>query len=350
METKALLRFLLPVAVGLATASAATVQTSDIQGLLRVSAPANTDTIVSPVFSRTPVWSGAVQTVSGNRVTVAGTPGWTTNQFTPGADTYYVRARGGALNGLFFTVVSNDATSIVLDNAGFSLSQFTAGDSLELVPYWTLGALYPASQAGVGFIASASSLIHQTEVLTYDASGTGINRSPNAVYFYFNGAWRKTGAAVVTSFNALVLPPDSYVLQRNKASATTLTQLGRVHPGRVSTVVEALASARQDNYLALAFPVDVTLLRTGLAGSVAFATSTSPLLHADELLVYDPTQTGINKSPSAVYYYYNGGWRKTGAAVTTDFASSVTIPAGTGFIIRKAAAGTTGPWNFDTNL
>ena len=350
METKALLRFLLPVAVGLATASAATVQTSDIQGLLRVSAPANTDTIVSPVFSRTPVWTGAVQTVSGNRVTVAGTPGWTANQFTPGADTYYVRARGGALNGLFFTVVSNDATSLVLDNAGFNLSQFTTGDSLELVPYWTLGTLYPASQAGTSFVATAAPLVHQTELLVYDANGVGVNRPASATYFHYNGAWRKNGAATTLSFNNVVIGPDSYLLQRNKAAATTLVRSGRVHPGRISTVLEAFPTAAQDNLVAVGYPIDVTLRQTGIGGSAAFATTTSALSPKDEILVYNTAQTGINRAPSAVYIYFNNGWRKLGTGLDVDFSDSVTLPAGAGFIVRKVAAATAAVWNYDTNL
>lgn len=344
-----LIRFLLPLCLSVA-AVRAEVQTSEIQGFVKASAPANTDTLVSPVFSRPVAWYGAVQSVSGNHVTVAGTTGWTTNQYAPGTDTYYVRVRSGTLNGQIFTVVSNDATSVLLDNAGFNLGQLAASDQLELVPYWTLGTLYPASQAGVSFIASTSSLVRQTELYFYDPNGVGYNRTASFTYYFYNGAWRKFGANVTVSYNNIVVPPDTYFVHRNKAAATTLTLVGRVHPGSLGTVLESQLSTKQDNYVAVGYPVDLTLRQTALGGSGGFATSSSDVTHADELLVYDPTQTGINRTPSATYYYYNGGWRKSGASSATDFSDSVTLTAGGGFIVRKAAGGMSGVWTFNSNL
>ena len=281
---------------------------------------------------------------------MAGATGWAANQFAPATDTYYVRALTGALRGYFFTVLGSDGTSVLIDDAGIDLTQLSAGDQLELVPYWTLGTLYPASQTGVSFVASASSVLHQTELYMYDPAGIGSNRSPTATYFYYNGAWRKTGSAIATSYSGVVVPPDTYIVQRNKAAGTVLTQMGRVHPSRLTTPIEAVAGTKQDNYVALAYPVDVTLRGSGLAGSAAFTTSSSTVLHADEVYVYDNTQTGINRAPAATYYYYNGGWRKTGAPMTTDFGDTVTLTAGSGFVVRRAADETTGTWSFDTNL
>ncbi len=348
MQSK-VIRILLPLCVSLA-AVRAEVQTSEIQGFVKTSALANTDTLVSPIFSRPVAWYGAVQSVSASRVTVAGTTGWSTNQYAPATDTYYVRVRGGTLNGLIFTVVSNDATSVMLDGAGFDLTQLAASTQLELVPYWSLGTLYPASQAGVSFVATTSVLVHQTELLVFDASGVGINRAASATYFYYNGAWRKNGASTATSFNSVVIGPDAYLMQRNKAAATALTRAGRVHPGRMATVIEAMPATGQDNLIAVGYPLDLTLRQTGLGGSSAFTTTTSAMSPLDELLVYDTTQSGINRAPSATYIYYSGGWRKLGASMSVDFSDSVTLSAGTGFIVRKVSAGTTGIWNFDTNL
>lgn len=349
MQTKALLRFLLPLAFGL-VAARGSVQTSDIQGLLQTSAPANTDTLVSPAFGRVPVWAGAVQSVSGNTITVSGTPAWTANQYAPGSDTYYVRPLTGTLRGHFFTVASNASGSVLVDNLGLNLAQLTAGDRLELVPYWTLGTLYPASQAGVSFIASSSTLSHQTELYFYDPSGAGINRAPATGYYFFNGSWRKNGGVASTVYDSVVVAPDTYILQRNKAAATTLTLTGRVHPGRLSTFIETQASTKQDNYMAVSYPMPITLRNTGLAGTAAFTTSTSSLSHADELLVFDSTQTGINRAPSATYFYFNSGWRKSGTSVSTDFSDSVTLAPGSGFIVRRATTGSTAEWAYDTGL
>ena len=348
MQTK-FLRLLLPLGLGLAAAHAAT-QTSDIQGFIQTTAPANTDTLVSPSFGRAAVWAGAVQSVSGSRIALAGSPGWTSDQYAPAASTYYVRLLSGALQGQFFTVASNDSASVLVDSAGLDLSQIAASDRLELAPYWTLGTLYPAGQAGTAFVASTSTLVRQTELYFYDSAGAGINRAPAATYYFFNGAWRKVGSAATVSFDSKVVLPDAYFLHRNKAAATTLTLVGRVQPGKLGTLVEARSDVAQDNFVAVAYPLGLTLRQLGLADTAGFTTSMSTLARADELYVYDSAQTGINRAPSASYYYYDGGWRKVGASAATDFSDSVTLPAGGGFIVRRAAGGTTGSWVFDTTL
>jgi uncharacterized protein (TIGR02597 family) len=320
--------------------------TSDISGYLKISAPATTDTPISPVFARDTIWRSTVASVSGATITVSGTPNWTASALAPGTNTYYVRFTSGALKGQFLTITDNATGSVTVDNAGLSLASLTAGDALEIAPYWTLGTLYPASDAGTKFIASSSPGSRETELLFYNTN-TGINRAPSSSYYFFNGAWRKVGASSSTSFDNTLIYPDTYFIQRNKSTATTIVLTGRVLPAFVSTILEA-AATQNDNYMALSYPVDVTLTRSGLASS-GFAASSSPGSITDRLLVFDPTITGYNRAPSATYYYYNNGWRKVGASASTDF-SSVTIPAGTGFIIRKAANGTSSTWQFDTQL
>jgi len=344
-----LLRHLLPLCLGLASAGAAT-QTSDIQGLLQTSAAASTDTLVSPAFGRAPVWAGAVASVSGSHLAVNGSPGWTTDQFAPGTSTYYVRVLSGSLAGHFLSIAGNDAASVLVDAAGLDLSTVVAGDRLELAPYWTLGTLYPAANAGVSFIASTSSLVRQTELYVYDAAGTGTNRSPSATYYFFNGAWRKVGSPASTSFDRTVIAPDAYFIQRNKAAATKLTTVGRVQPGQVATVLEARSGGAQDNFVAVPYPLGLTLRQLGLAGTAAFTTSGSTLVRADEIYVFDASATGINRAPSATYYYYNGGWRKVGDSAANDYSDSVTLAAGGGFIVRRAADETSASWAFDTTL
>lgn len=322
--------------------------TSDISGYLKISAPATTDTPISPVFARDTIWRSTVSSVSGAIITVSGTPNWTTDSLAPGANTYYVRLTSGALKGHFLTITNNATGSVTVDGAGLDLTSLVAGDTLEIAPYWTLGTLYPAGDAGTKFIASSSPLARQTELLLFDASSTGINRAPSASYFFYNNAWRKVGASISSSFDNTVIFPDSFFIQRNKAAATTVILTGRVMPTFVSTILEGVASKQNDNYMGLAYPVDITLTRSGLASS-GFATSDSPLNITDRLLLFDPAQTGINRAPAATYYYYNSAWRKVGASVSTDYGSTV-IPAGSGFIIRKATNGSSTTWQFDTQL
>jgi uncharacterized protein (TIGR02597 family) len=342
------LRSLFLAAALVATSSAfADTVTSDISGYVKISAPATTDTPIAPVLARSTIWRDSVASVSGSVITVSGSPAWTAGALAPGTDTYYVRLTSGALKGHFFTITTNDAGSVTVDGAGLDLSTIAAADTLEIAPYWTLGTLYPAGDAGATFIASSSPGSRETELLFYGTE-TGINRAPSASYYFYQGAWRKVGSSASLSFDSTIIYPDTFFIQRNKTSGTTVVFTGRVVPSFISTILEG-ASTQNDNYTALSYPVDVTLARTGLATS-GFSTSQSPGSITDRLLVFDSAGTGYNRAPSATYYYYNGGWRKVGVSASTDFSSSVTIPAGSGFIIRKAANSSSSTWQFDTQL
>lgn len=317
-------------------------------GGMTIPAAANTDAFVSVALATNAAWVGKVVNVSGSDITVSSTPIWSANAFVS-SGYHYARMLSGAQKGHYFSIIANSANTLSVDPAGLNLGALTAGDTLEIAPYWTLGTLYPGAKAGASFISSASPLARQTEILFYDADATGINRSASATYYYYGGAWRKTGASTSNSYDNTIIYPDSYFIQRNKAATTALVYVGRVQPASVGTVLVAVASTQNDNYVALAYPVGVTLNASGLASS-SFTASPSPLSIKDQLLWFDPAGTGTNRSASATYYYYNSGWRKIGASAATDFGASVILTAGNGFVIRKAANSTTAPWVFDTGF
>jgi uncharacterized protein (TIGR02597 family) len=304
------------------------------------------DTLVSVTLARPAVARATVASVAGGVITAAGTPGWTANAFVSSA-THHVRALSGALRGHYFIVTANGSATLTVDAAGLDLGQLAAGDAVEVAPFWTLGTLFPAAAAGTAFVVSTSPLARQTEILMFDGGATGINRSASAIYYHFNGAWRRSGAAATTSFDHVVVFPDTYLVVRNKSAGTALTQVGRLQAGGLGTVLEALPGAAHDNFVALAHPLDVSLAASGLHLS-GFRASTSPLAPTDQLLWFDPAGTGTNRSASAIYYYFNGAWRKRGVAATTDFGAD-TLRAGGGFIIRKAA-GPGHAWSYATNL
>ena len=335
---------LLSVAIG----HAQTTAYSPPVGGVAINAAANTDNIISIPLPRNVAWVGSALSGSGSNITANGTPGWTSNAFAS-ASLHYVRVLSGVLQGHYFVITGNSSDTLTVDPAGLNLSSMVNGDRIEIAPFWTLGTLFPAVNAGSSFIASASSLARQTELLLYDATSTGINRSANAIFYFYNGAWRKAGSSVATSFDNTVLFPDAFFVQRNKAAATKLIVVGRVQQSSLSTVLEAIVGGENDNFAAVSFPVALTLNQTGLATS-GFTASTSALSVKDQLLWFDPAGTGTNRSATAIYYYYNGGWRKKGASVALEFGSSVVIPAGSGFIVRKAANGVTAPWVFNPRI
>jgi uncharacterized protein (TIGR02597 family) len=330
------------------------VTTSEIHGFVRFTAPAYTDTPVSPAFGRPAVWVGAVSSVESNRFRLSAATGWTDGQFVMGGaqtNTYYVRLLSGDNRGHYFTIAGNDSSSLLLDNAGIDLTASVhTGDRFEIAPYWTLGTFYPASQANLSFIPSPSPLARQTEVSFYDPAGIGAPRSTTQSFYYYNGAWRKLGQPETDSYDNVVLLPDAYFLHRNKGTATSLVENGRVFGGAVASFVAGQPTGAQDNFAAIAYPLPVTLRQTGLVASGAFSSSPSEAEITDKLLVFKPDQIGYNHIVAATYYYANGGWRKQGAPSDVDYSDTATVPGAHGFVIRKALASSTQPWVFETGL
>lgn len=324
--------------------TAATATTAPV-GIVKLTTPASSDAAISPCFTRPSIYSGSLSALSGTVLTASGSPAWSANslvQSLPGQpETYYVRFDSGTAAGRFYTVVANTAQTVTVDWNGETPAAAIA-DKFSIIPYWTLGTLYPAADAGTAFTASSSESVHGTELIFPDLTSTGINLTASATFYFLGGAWRKTGQSAATSFDATVVAPDSYLIQRNQGSATKVSVYGRVPRGVISTVLNANGgTARQDNAVALSFPGNVTLDASNLIGSGAFRTSPSAILHTDELYVFDNAATGIKKAAASVYFHYNSAWRKVGAPVTSDFGTTAVFAPGTGVIVRKSGTGTT---------
>ncbi|MDI1250699.1 MAG: TIGR02597 family protein [Lacunisphaera sp.] len=313
-------------------------------GGMTLPAAASTDTFVSVALATNAAWVGTVASVSGSDITVAGAPGWTANVFvTPGY--HYARLLSGAQAGHYVSIISNSADTLSVDAAGLNLSTIAASDKIEIAPYWTLGTLYPASQADTAFTTTTNTFARKTQLLFFNDTAIGINRSAAATYYFYSGAWRKVGQATTVSYDNTIVYPDTFFIQRNVTFPTALIHLGRVQPGFLSTILTA-STVQNDNYVALAFPMGVTLDGTGLAAS-GFTASTNTFSLKDQLLWFDPSGTGTNRSSTYTYFYYNGAWRRKGESVSVDFGPTV-LATGSGFIIRKAANGITAPWTFST--
>lgn len=324
--------------------TAATAITAPV-GFIKLTTPASSDAFISTSFTRPSVYSGSLTGLSGAVLTASGSPAWSANslvQSLPGQpETYYVRFDSGNAAGRFYTVVANATQTVTVDWNGETPAAAVA-DKFSIIPYWTLGTLYPAAEAGTAFTASSSESAHGTELIFPDLASVGINLPASATFYFLGGAWRKTGQASSTSFDSTVVAPDSYVIQRNQGTATKVSVYGRVPRSVISTVLNANGgTAKQDNAVALAFPGTVTLDASNLVGSGAFRTSPSAILHTDELYVFDYAATGIKKAAASVYYHYNGAWRKVGAAITGNFGPTAVFAPGTGVIVRKSGTGTT---------
>ncbi len=337
--TKLLAVFALPLC-----ALAQSVSTDPV-GFVTLTTLSNSDTIFSTPLARPEVFRGLVGAISSSTVTASGTPGWTAGAFAYAAgtqsNTYYLRFRTGAKAGCFYTVTANTTTAITLDLAGDLLTGATAGDEFALIPYWTLGTVFPAGAAGTAFEASANAAVRKTEIYFPNQTATGVNLPISSTYYFSNGAWRKfvTGGNTQV-FDDTVLPPDSYVTIRNKSFTGKITVMGGVVTGPQATPVSSYASNKQDNFVALSYPVAVSLRNSGLVNTASpsvgvVRNSVNAAVRTDEVYVYDNTVAGINKSP-LTYYYSNGAWHKfvTGGSAV-DAGDDIVFQPGSGVIIRR---------------
>ena len=333
------------VATSLSMAPFATAQTTvatDPVGFTTTQCLANSDTFVSVPFTRPPEFTGAVQSVSGNTLTFAGSP-WAANQFVYASGsqpkTYFALIGSGPKEGSYYTLTSNTANTLTLDLEGEDISSVQAGTQILVVPYATLASVFPASDANVSFVPSSNQFNRQTQILIPNYNGTGTNLSTSTTYYFLNGAWRKFGRPATESYNDDPFVNNGYFMVRNGATATSLATPGSVLMKKTTVPLLTRTNTQQDNFVSVIRPVDVKLNDLGLISSGAFAASPNSFNRVDQLFVFDNSAAGINKSASATYYYFNGAWRKFGQATTIDAGSDV-IPAGSGFIIRKGATAT----------
>lgn len=342
--------FLLPIGFAIllaVNASAVTVATDPV-GFANVSLPANSDSYISLPFIRPPVFVGAIQSASGNTMTITGSPGFTGSQFVYAAGSqpnhyYALLGNGGSSNpkeGHTFLVTGNGTNTITVDASVEDLSGVTANTQVTLIPYWTLGTAFPSSDAGASFTATSSSGSYQTQISIPNENANGTDLPYLATYYFSNNVdgtsnnvgWRSTTDNATTSHDDDILLPDSYFVVHNSNGAPTgtLTSLGAVLTKKLAVPLRTSATGQQDNPAGLVRPLDVQLNLTGLNPNDGSFTT------ADQLLVFNNSQTSFNKSP-AIYYRDQTtlNWRLLNDLKNVSDRGNDVIPLGTGFIVRK---------------
>lgn len=311
-------------------------------GVVTIDLPRGSDTYVSTPLAQPAKFTGRVSSRNGFTISVDPSPSFGNFTATP----HYVQATTGSQAGIIFDVASNTGSAITLVNNGIEPTGFDAGTNFKVVEYWTLGTLFPASSANVSFTPSASTtgVARRTQILFPNVTGTGINRSPSSIYFFTGGSWRSTLAVSENASNTPILP-DSFIIVRNPTTAADglkLSITGGVNVDPMAIQLDRLTSGGNDNFVSMHLPVDTSLNNLGLISSGAFVKSaaTTGVARRDQLLIFNNSSVGLNKSPSQIYYYLDTGsiqgWRST--LNSTADAGNDLIPAGSGFIIRKYQA------------
>ena len=339
---------------------AQTTATTDPVGFMTIATPVASDTIIAAPLTKPPVFQGAVSSRSNFVITVSPSPNFSNLAAKP----HYVQPISGAQAGFLFDVATNTSNTITLVDNGITPTGLDASNTFKVVPYWTLGEIYPATDAGVSFTPSGTTALNRrTQILTPNIVGTGINRAAAATYFFATNAadptnpavsyWRST-ATGATNQNATPILPDSYFTVRQTTNSGTnlaTTIAGNVNTGAVAVQLESVAGTANDNYVSLGRPTDITLNNLGVVQSGAFLQSlnTTALGRRDQLLIISNSSIGFNKAASVTYYYVtNAGWKST-ATGTNDVGTNV-IPAAIGYIVRKVSNNTPGTQFWTNNI
>lgn len=348
----------LSLVVLLTLLSSARAVESDPAGFTTLTLLGNTDSYIYIPFKRNPAFVGMASSLAGgNVISIAGTPGFTANQFVYAAGTqpnrYYVFLKSGTRAGVYYTITSNDTTSITVDTAGDDLtSAITSTTSLEIIPYDTLGTIFP-SGVGVHPSSSHSIAVRQSEILLPNNTSAGTNLASSISYYYYSGTagvgpgWRKAGVTGTIANDDILVPDTFFVVRHNIGTNTSLTFTGTVQMSQLATPVGTInTSTDQDNAVALPFATELTLAQLKLFESGTFAGSSSHSIatRQDQVLVWDNTVSGKNKAADVSYYYYTGtagagaGWRRSGITGTVA-NNDVVIGPNKGIIIRKKSGG-----------
>lgn len=317
---------------------------SELSGFSRLRLLGNSDTMLSIPFTRPAADIGVVLSASSDSVHIGYTGPWATNQWVYRGDTqsntYALFIRSGLREGDFYTIVSNDWSTLKLDVAGNSLSGLAAGDAVAIIPYWTLGTIFPEGQA---VHASAAPGTRATEILFPNLSGSGINLGTGRTYYFWNGSWRQVGQGVALK-NDDVIPPDIFVWVRHNTPAdTTLISQGNLLSTKLRLFLRRNSVGKQDNILAIPRLASFSLDESGLAQDQIVRSSSSPGDRLDELLLFDNTIAAKNKSATATYYYWQGAWRKVGGG-RIDAGRDKVFSPGIGVVLRLGPSGESLIW------
>ncbi len=315
-------------AVALAQGSLFAVNTDPV-GFVSVTVPANSDAVLAVPLNRTSEFKGLTSALSGTSgsvtITVAGTPNWTAGQFAPLATankTYALQLASGAKEGLVLPITNNGTNTVTVSASDNLTGVLASGEQIDIMPYWTPASLFPSTlAAGVQFFG-------------FSAPPAGTNLAAIQIYSHTgSGVW-ENGDDFSDASNEPLPFTSAFVLRNGTASSQVLSFVGSVPmTSHRMTLATLAANKAQDIRFGYVSPVASTLAQAGLAGVG------TPAVSGDQILVFNNSQSGINKSAAQILEFDGTDWTdgETFDVVTNTFQ----FTPGFGYLYRKF--GTTSP-------
>lgn len=282
--------------------------------------PANTDVTVSIPFERPSEHSGKITAVSGNILSFDAAD-FNVDELVSTTTPYQITITSGAQEGLIGVISANTASSVTIgavivgDPSGIE-TDGTA--SFSISKCWTLGTFFP------------STFPPGTNVLAYSGTVSGQNLSPDLGFVWSGAAWFQIIGAGGNGSNTMIFPGESFVVRTGPTAIDSFVVAGEVPTIKARTVVRKLnANTGQDTRISLTVPTDQPI--ENLVGVQA----------GDNLLAFDNTTSGQNKSAHEILVYSGTSW--FGIAGVSGLQDGIyKLKAGQGYVLRRPQGAPTG--------
>lgn len=281
--------------------------------------------LVSPTLLRPVEWQGAIATITGTAITVAGTP-WADGQFGTNGQ-YFVEVSSGANAGAWTDIESSTTNGLTtLDD----LSAFASPATTIRIRKHTKLTDFVGVNNSAG-LQGGTNAESADEVLVYDGANA-------TVYFYYTGPVPAPGwydLSFNSAANVVIAPHQGVVIRRKTAGAVNFVAMGSVKTGNTMFPIRSGL-----NVVGTVAAKGLTLATSGLytGSTVTGVQAASNAAAADEVTVFSP-------SGPTVYFYYNGpgltaGWYD----LSFNPAGTTDIPAGASLVVNRKSPGAAFNW------
>lgn len=335
------------------TAAGASLPAADVvvatppAGFFKVTARANSDSLLSLPLVKSAAAMGRVTAVAAGAVTLAGVTG-ADGAFAPTpTGSYYLQLVSGSLAGLTYKILGNTSGVFTLATNGENLTAHplgtiatgATGDVVCIRPYWTLGELFGTDAASLRLDATAETgggpYLSGDAVLLFDNTLAGIDRKPASTVAYLSGTgWRKSDSATVDATGTELAPGQPFAVRRQRAAAVDVSLIGYVSPDRLLVRIPALGAGEdRDVAVALGHPVELSLANSRLVSATvlenAIENSTDASTQKDLVLEFDSSRRGLAPTAARRFHLIGGAWFEADAG-----AGAFTLKPGSGYLLR----------------
>ena len=251
-------------------------------------------------------------------------------------NTYYALVTAGNQKGNFFTVVSNTTNRIMVDNQGLKLVSKDV-QAINLLPYWTLSALFPSSQATTSFIPTASPSNVMTRIVISPPTTTGTNQPQQAgESYYFNASltnWVSATNPTVSAGDAVIIPGAYVYVQNTGSNCYPLYEFssGTLLTNQFNLYFTSSSSNSVISYFSLPRSSAYPIAQIGFTDANFTQSITKSPLARNDLLIVDNGHGAVG----ATYYRYKNQWYN---ASSDALPTNPVFAAGTVFGVKKPAS------------